>query len=72
MEWLTAIKENKPELCYSRFEIAARLTEIMLLGCVSLRVGKKIEWDGPKMVAKNCPEAAPFIKRENRSGWALS
>ena len=72
MEWLTAIKENTPELCYSRFEIAARLTEIMVLGCVSLRVGKKIEWDGPKMVAKNCPEAAPFIKRENRSGWALS
>jgi hypothetical protein len=71
-EWLTAIKENKPELCYSRFEITSRLTEIMLLGCVSLRVGKKIEWDGPKMVAKNCPEAAPFIKRENRSGWVLS
>ena len=71
-EWLTAIKENKPELCYSRFEITSRLTEIMLLGCVSLRVGQKIEWDGPKMIAKNCPEAAPFIKRENRSGWALS
>jgi len=71
-EWLVAIKENKPENCYSRFDIAARLTEIMLLGCVSLRVGKKIEWDGPKMVAKNCPEAAPFIRREDRSGWALS
>jgi len=71
-EWLTAVKENKPELCYSRFEITSRLTEIMLLGCVSLRVGKKIEWDGPKMVAKNCPEAAPFIRRENRAGWTLS
>jgi len=71
-EWITAVKENKPELCYSRFEITSRLTEIMLLGCVSLRVGQKIEWDGPKMVAKNCPEAAPFIKRANRSGWALS
>jgi hypothetical protein len=71
-EWLTAVKENKPELCYSRFEITSRLTEIMLLGCVSLRVGKTIEWDGPKMVAKNCPEAAPFIRRENRAGWTLS
>jgi Oxidoreductase family, NAD-binding Rossmann fold/Oxidoreductase family, C-terminal alpha/beta domain len=71
-EWLTAVKENKPELCYSRFEITSRLTEIMLLGCVSLRVGQKIEWDGPRMIAKNCPEAAPFIKRENRSGWVLS
>jgi hypothetical protein len=71
-EWLTAVKENKPELCYSRFEITSRLTEIMLLGCVALRTGKTIEWDGPKMVARNCPEAAVFIKRENRAGWVLS
>jgi hypothetical protein len=71
-EWLVAVKENKPEICYSRFDITARLTEIMLLGCVSLRAGQKIEWDGPKMVAKNCPQAAQFIRRQDRSGWALS
>jgi hypothetical protein len=29
-EWLAAVKENKPEMCYSRFDIAARLTEIVL------------------------------------------
>jgi hypothetical protein len=39
-EWLVAVKENKPEICYSRFDIAAHLTEIMLLGCVSLRAGE--------------------------------
>jgi hypothetical protein len=44
----------------------------MLLGCVSLRAGQKIEWDGPNMVAKNCPQAAPFIKRTNRAGWKLA
>ncbi len=71
-EWLVAVKENKPETCYSRFDITARLTEIMLLGCVSLRAGQKIDWDGPKMVAKNCPQAAQFIERQDRSGWALS
>ncbi len=71
-EWLAAVKEHKPEMCYSRFDITAHLTEIMLLGCVSLRAGQKIEWDGPKMVAKNCPQAAQFIKRQDRSGWALS
>ncbi len=70
-EWIAAIKENKPELCYSRFDITAYLTEIMLLGCVSLRVGKKLEWDGPHMRAKNAPEAAPFIRRQNRKGWSL-
>ena len=71
-EWLAAIKNNKPEDCYSRFAVGAYLAEIMLLGCVSLRVGKKIEWDGPNMVAKNCPEAAQFIKRQDRAPWALA
>lgn len=71
-EWLTAIKKNAPEICYSRFETSARLAEFMLLGCVALRGGKKIEWDGPNMQALNCPEAAPFIKRENRAGWTLA
>ncbi len=72
LEWLDAIKANKPEMCYSRFDVAAHLVEIVLLGCVSLRVGQKIEWDGPKMAAKHCPQAAPFIRRQDRSGWALS
>jgi hypothetical protein len=72
LEWIAAIKAGKPEMCYSRFAIGASLTEIMLLGCVSLRVGKKIEWDGPAMRATNCPEAAQFVKRENRAGWVLS
>ena len=71
-EWISAIKAGKPEDCYSRFAVGAQLTEIMLLGCVALRVGKKIQWDGPNMKALNCPEAAPFIKRENRAGWKLS
>jgi len=72
LEWLTAIKENKPELCYARFDITAYLTEIILLGCVALRVGKKLEWDGPNMVAKNAPESAKFVKRTMRDGWKLS
>lgn len=72
LEWIAAIKAGKPEMCYSRFAVGAQLTEIMLLGCVSLRVGKKIEWDGPNMRATNCPEAAQFVKRENREGWKLS
>jgi predicted dehydrogenase len=72
LEWIDAIKKSDPQLCYSRFEITAKLTEIMLLGCVALRVGKKIEWDGPNMRAINCPEAAHFIKRDNRAVWNLA
>jgi len=72
LEWIAAIKENKPELCYSRFAIAAPFTETTLLGDVALRVGKKIEWDSPGMRAINAPEAAQYIKRENRAGWTLA
>jgi hypothetical protein len=71
LEWLQAIRDNKPGDCYSRFDIAAYLTEIMLLGCVAMRVGKKLEWDGPRMRAKNVPEAARFVKRDNRTGWVV-
>ncbi|HEX9047530.1 MAG TPA: gfo/Idh/MocA family oxidoreductase, partial [Verrucomicrobiae bacterium] len=71
-EWIAAIKAGSPEDCYSRFEVGAMLTEIMLLGCVALRVGRKLEWDGPNMRALNAPEAERFIKRQNRAGWNLA
>jgi len=72
LEWLAAIREGKPEMCYSRFGIAAYLTEIILLGCVALRVGRKLEWNGPKMKAQNAPEAAQYVRREHRKGWKLA
>jgi predicted dehydrogenase len=70
-EWIQACKDGKHDVPYSNFDIAAYLTEIILLGCVALRVGKKLEWDGPGMQAKNAPEAARFVKREYRQGWAI-
>ncbi len=69
LEWIAACKGGRPG--YSNFDIAAYLTEIILLGCVALRVGKKIEWDGPNMRATNAPEAAQYIRREYRKGWEL-
>ena len=70
-EWVDAIRGGKP--AYSNFDIAAYLTEIILLGCVAMRVGvgKKLEWDGPNMHAKNAPEAAKFVRREYRKGWTV-
>jgi hypothetical protein len=55
------------------FDIAAYLTEMILLGCVAMRVGvaKKPDWDGPNRRAKNAPEAAQCVRREYRKGWKL-
>jgi predicted dehydrogenase len=68
-EWVAAIKGGPPAM--SNFDYAGMLTETVLLGNVAMRVGKKIEWDGPNLKAKNCPEADQFIRREYRKGWSL-
>ena len=71
-EWIDAIRANKPEMPFSNFAIAAYLTEIILLGCIAVRVGtgKKLDWDGPNMKARNM-DVAKLVKRDYRPGWTL-
>jgi len=68
-EWFRMMKEGVP--AYSNFDIAACLAEVILLGCVALRLGegRRMEWDGPNMKSPNHPEAARFVTRQNRGGW---
>ena len=71
LEWFSMMKGGPA--AYSNFDIAAYLTEIILLGCVALRsgVGHRLDWDGPNMRATNAPDAARFVKRQNRKGWPV-
>jgi len=68
-EYLRMIKEGTP--AYSNFDVAAYLAEVILLGCVALRLGEgvRMEWDGPNMKSTNLPEAERFVRRNNRPGW---
>jgi hypothetical protein len=68
-EWIDMIQGGAP--AYSNFEISGYLTEIILLGCIAMRVGvgEKMEWDGPNMKSPNSPQAARFVKRDERIGW---
>jgi predicted dehydrogenase len=68
-EWVAAAKGGPPAM--SNFDYAGLLTESILLGNVAMRVGKKIDWDGPGMKVTNCPEAAQYIQNEYRKGWSL-
>lgn len=70
-EWFNMMKGGPA--AYSNFDIAAYLTEIILLGVVAMRVGvkKKMNWDGPNMKSTNIPEAAQYVRREYRTGWTL-
>lgn len=69
VEWFNMMKNGTP--AYSNFDIAAYLAEVILLGCVALRVGEghRIEWDGPNMRSTNNRAADRFVKRNNRPGW---
>ncbi len=70
-EWFQMMKDGTP--AFSNFDTAAYLTEIILLGCIAMRVGEghRMEWDGPNMRSKNISEADRYVKRNNRSGWRV-
>jgi predicted dehydrogenase len=68
-EWVAAIKGGPPAM--ANFDYASLLAETVLLGNVAIRLGKKLEWDGPGLKVTNCPEAAQYIRREYRQGWTL-
>src|SRR5690606_30687681 len=52
-EFVVACEQGKPELCLANFGYAGPLTETVVLGCVAMQAGKRIEWDGPNMKITN-------------------
>lgn len=69
-EWIEACKGG-PAAMSNFVDYASYLTEIVLLGNLAIRLGKRIEYDAKRMKAKGCPEADPLIRREYREGWTL-
>ncbi len=48
---------------------AGPLTEMVLAGNLSVRLGKKIDWDRENMEARGMPEVKAMLKRVYRKGW---
>lgn len=69
-DWLSACKGGPA--ASANFAYGARLTELVLLGNVALRTGKKLQWDAGNMRATNAPEADAFLKEPYRKGWELA
>jgi len=69
-EWLDACKGGQP--AGSNFAYGARLTEIVLLGVLALRSGRRIEWDAANVKAKGLPEADALIRERTRKGWEIA
>ena len=70
VEWVEACRGGKQKPL-SSFDYSGPFTEMVLLGTLAVRLGKKIEWDARAMKASNAPEADEFIRREYRQGWQL-
>jgi len=69
-EWTDACKGNLKTSC--DFEYNGTMTEMMLLGLVAYRAGKKLEYDGAAGRVTNSPEANALLSRKYREGWTLN
>jgi predicted dehydrogenase len=78
MNWVDTIKGHQQISC--PFEYAAQLTEVMLLGIVSLRAGGKIHYDAANKrvtnkitseTSRDDVDPNQFLGRQYTSGWTL-
>jgi hypothetical protein len=65
---MKAIRENNPLAAGSNFEYASPFTEMVSLGTVAIRVGKKFTWDAAAMKT-SLPEADALLYPTYRKGW---
>jgi predicted dehydrogenase len=69
-EWADAIRANRPEMAFSNFDYAGRLTEAMLLGNIAVRfAGTELRWDAAKLTIGNNEAANRLVRKEYRRGW---
>ncbi|MFQ6130765.1 MAG: Gfo/Idh/MocA family protein [Armatimonadota bacterium] len=68
-EWFEACGGGEAASCL--FDWAGPLTELVLLGNIAIRTGKRLEWDGENMRFTNDEDANKYLKEQYREGWAL-
>ena len=69
-EWINACKGSLKTSC--DFDYGGKMIEMMLLGLVAYRVGKRINYDGAGGRVADCSEANELLRRTYRSGWTLN
>ena len=69
-EWLDAIMKAGPTPG-SNFEYSVPLSEMVLLGVVAVRTGKRIEWDAKAGRITNDPSLNRYIEIAAREGWKV-
>jgi len=67
-DFLRAIKTGQKPVC--DIEEIYYSTNVALLGMLSYKLGRSIQWDGRKEEIVGDPEANQFLKRDYRGPWA--
>jgi hypothetical protein len=79
LEWIDACKGKHNNVVHGTsskthcdFDYSATMMEQMLLGLVSHRAGKKLEYDPATGRVTNASEANDWLKRTYRPNWTLN
>lgn len=67
-DFIDSIAE-KDRLPVADIEIGHRSTNLSLLGMLSWKLGRSIDWDGETETIPNDPEASALLRREYRGDW---
>jgi predicted dehydrogenase len=70
VEWIDAIAKTGP-MPGSNFEYSVPLSEMVLLGVLAVRTGKKIEWDAKSGKVTNDKSLNKYIGITARDGWKV-
>ncbi|MBE3097008.1 MAG: Gfo/Idh/MocA family oxidoreductase [Planctomycetes bacterium] len=66
-DFLDAIATGRRPAC--DIELGYRSTNMALLGMLSLKLGRSVQWDGEKETIVGDPEATKLLRREYRAPW---
>jgi predicted dehydrogenase len=66
-DFLDAIKKNRPPV--SDIEQIHLSTNVSLLGNLSYKIGRSVDWDGARELITNDPDANKLLQREYRGTW---
>lgn len=66
-DFINAIESKRKPTC--DVQIGHEATNMSLLGMLSLKLGRSVEWDGEKEIILNDPEANKLLRREYRGPW---
>lgn len=66
-DFMQSVQQNHSPVC--DIAIGQRSTNMSLLGMLSYKLGRSIEWDGEQQLIKNDEEANKLLQRKYRGEW---